>query len=130
MSQFINGQWVAGLGHDVVSKNPANQEVIWESKTATPEQVNAAVEAARAAQFDWFMLGFDARLAIVEAYRDQLEAHKGDIAEVIAQETGKPQWETATEAGAMIGKIGLSVAAYHKRTGTSENDTQIGRAHV
>ncbi|CAM3935579.1 succinylglutamate-semialdehyde dehydrogenase [Shewanella aquimarina] len=128
MSQFINGQWVAGQGHDVVSKNPANQEVIWESKTATPEQVNAAVEAARAAQFDWFMLGFDARLAIVEAYRDQLEAHKGDIAEVIAQETGKPQWETATEAAAMIGKIGLSVAAYHKRTGTTENDTPAGRA--
>lgn len=128
MSQFINGQWVAGLGHDVTSKNPANNEIIWTSKTATAEQVNTAVDAARHVQFDWFMLGFEGRLAIVEAYRDQLDANKAEIAETIAQETGKPQWETATEAGAMIGKIGLSVAAYNQRTGTSESDTPAGRA--
>lgn len=128
MTQFIEGKWIAGLGHDVASINPANQEVIWTSKTATPAQVNSAVDAARNAQFDWFMLGFEARLAIVEAYRDQLEASKADMAEVIAQETGKPQWETATEAGAMIGKISLSVAAYNKRTGTSENEIPAGRA--
>ncbi|MCL1057324.1 succinylglutamate-semialdehyde dehydrogenase [Shewanella sp. Choline-02u-19] len=128
MTQFIEGKWIAGLGHDVTSINPANQEVIWTSKTATPAQVNTAVDAARNAQFDWFMLGFEARLAIVEAYRDQLEANKADMAEVIAQETGKPQWETATEAGAMIGKIGLSVAAYNKRTGTSESEIPAGRA--
>lgn len=128
MTQFIKGQWVAGEGHDVSSINPANQETIWQSKTATPEQVDTAVSAARDAQFDWFMLGFEKRLAIVEAYKAQLEEHKGEVAETIAQETGKPQWETATEAGAMIGKIGLSVTAYHKRTGHSENDTPAGRA--
>ncbi|MDB0034816.1 succinylglutamate-semialdehyde dehydrogenase, partial [bacterium] len=82
----------------------------------------------RAVQFDWFMLGFEGRLAIIEAYRIELEENKADIAEAIAQETGKPQWETATEAGAMIGKIGLSVAAYHKRTGHSESDIPVGRA--
>ncbi|MFT5235057.1 MAG: succinylglutamic semialdehyde dehydrogenase [Shewanella sp.] len=128
MTQFINGQWIAGLGHDVTSKNPANNEVIWSSKTATADQVNTAVEAAREVQFDWFMLGFEGRLAIVEAYRAQLEENKAEIAEVIAQETGKPQWETATEAGAMIGKIGLSVAAYKERTGSTENDIPAGRA--
>ena len=128
MTQFIQGQWLAGEGHDVRSINPANGEVIWQGKTATASQVNRAVDCARDAQFDWFMLGFDARLAIVEAYRGQLEAHKAELAEVIAQETGKPQWETATEAGAMIGKIALSAAAYQKRTGTSESDTPAGRA--
>ena len=94
MTQFIKGQWLAGEGHDVQSTNPANGEVIWLGKTATAAQVNSAVEAARAAQFDWFMLGYEGRLSIVEAYRDQLEAHKAEIAETIAQETGKPQWET------------------------------------
>ncbi|WP_394205879.1 succinylglutamate-semialdehyde dehydrogenase [Shewanella waksmanii] len=128
MTQFINGQWVEGLGHDVTSTNPANQQQIWQGKTATPEQVASAVNAARDAQFDWFMLGLEARIAIIEAYRAELEANKAEIAEVIAQETGKPQWETATEAGAMIGKVGLSIAAYNKRTGTTENDTPAGRA--
>lgn len=130
MTHYIQGQWHAGKGHDVTSINPANAQSIWTGKTATAEQVNAAVDAARAAQFDWFMLGFDARLAIVEAYRSQLEANKAELAETIAQETGKPQWETATEVGAMIGKIALSAAAYNKRTGTEANDTPAGRAVI
>jgi len=130
MTHYIQGQWHAGKGHDVTSINPANAQSIWTGKTATAEQVNAAVDAARAAQFDWFMLGFDARLAIVEAYRTQLEANKAELAETIAQETGKPQWETATEVGAMIGKIALSAAAYNKRTGTEANDTPAGRAVI
>ncbi|WP_153912274.1 succinylglutamate-semialdehyde dehydrogenase [Shewanella sp. TC10] len=128
MTQFIKGQWSNGEGHEVTSVNPANGEVIWNGKTATAAQVNTAIDAARAAQFDWFMLGYEARLAIVEAYRSELEANKAELAEVIAQETGKPQWETATEVGAMIGKIGLSAAAHDKRTGTETNDIPAGRA--
>ncbi|QYK04639.1 succinylglutamate-semialdehyde dehydrogenase [Shewanella zhangzhouensis] len=128
MTQFINGQWLAGEGKEMQSKNPANGEVIWQGKAAVPAQVQAAVMAARDAQFDWFMLGFEGRQAIVEAYRNELEANKADLAEVIAQETGKPRWETATEAAAMIGKIGLSISAYHKRTGTEVNDGAAGRA--
>ncbi|WP_172588212.1 succinylglutamate-semialdehyde dehydrogenase [Shewanella xiamenensis] len=128
MTHFIKGQWHAGKGHDVTSSNPANGEIIWRGQTATADQVNAAVDAAREAQFDWFMLGFDARLKIVEAYRSQLEANKAELAETIAQETGKPQWETATEVAAMIGKIGLSATAYNKRTGAEANDTPAGRA--
>ena len=128
MTQFIKGRWLAGEGQAMSSSNPANGETLWQGNAATPAQVEAAVAAAREAQFDWFMLGFDGRLQVIEAYRDQLEAHKGEIADTIAQETGKPLWETATEAGAMIGKIGLSVAAYHKRTGETENELPAGRA--
>ena len=128
MTQYIQGQWLAGEGHEINSKNPANGDVIWQGNTATATQLNAAVDAARAAQFDWFMLGYDARLAIVEAYRAQLENNKAEIAETIAQETGKPQWETATEVGAMIGKIALSAKAHDKRTGTETNDLPAGRA--
>ncbi|MDC8854531.1 succinylglutamate-semialdehyde dehydrogenase [Shewanella algae] len=128
MTQFIKGQWLAGEGQAMSSSNPANGETLWQGNAATPAQVEAAVAAAREAQFDWFRLGFDGRLQVIEAYRDQLEAHKAEIADTIAQETGKPLWETATEAGAMIGKIGLSVAAYHKRTGETENELPAGRA--
>ncbi|MGI2259179.1 succinylglutamate-semialdehyde dehydrogenase [Shewanella sp. GXUN23E] len=128
MTQFINGKWLAGEGQQMQSFNPANGESIWEGQSATESQVNAAVVAARTAQFDWFMLGFDGRLQIVEAYRDQLQLHKEHLAEVIAQETGKPRWETATEVAAMIGKIGLSATAFNKRTGASESDTPAGKA--
>ncbi|MBV7316277.1 succinylglutamate-semialdehyde dehydrogenase [Shewanella sp. NIFS-20-20] len=128
MTQYINGHWLSGLGHQIQSFDPALNQVIWQGQSATAEQVDTAVLAARAAQFEWFALGFDARLAIIEAYRAELEANKQHLAETIAAETGKPLWETQTEAAAMIGKIGLSVSAYHKRTGQTESETPAGRA--
>ncbi|MGL5390375.1 MAG: succinylglutamate-semialdehyde dehydrogenase [Shewanella sp.] len=128
MTHFIQGQWHEGQGHELASTNPANGAILWRGKSASAAQVDAAVTAARSAQFAWFMLGFAERLTLVEAYRSQLEAHKEALAETIAQETGKPQWETATEVAAMIGKIALSAAAYLKRTGTEANDTPAGRA--
>ncbi len=128
MTQFINGNWIAGLGHDVRSINPVNNQILWQGKSATIEQVNQAVVSAKNAQFDWFMLGFEARLTIVEAYQIQLEVCKTELAEIIAQETGKPLWETATEVAAMIGKVALSVKAYQQRTGVHASELVTSRA--
>ena len=41
--QLINGQWTAGLGHEIFSKNPAKNQVIWQGNTASPAQVDEAV---------------------------------------------------------------------------------------
>ena len=38
-------------------------------------------------------------------------------AAIISQETGKPRWEAATEAGAIVGKVGLTFEAFAKRRG-------------
>ncbi|MFT6133226.1 MAG: succinylglutamic semialdehyde dehydrogenase, partial [Shewanella sp.] len=35
MTQYIQGQWLAGEGHEINSKNPANGDVIWQGNTAT-----------------------------------------------------------------------------------------------
>lgn len=43
---------------------------------------------------------------------------------MISQETSKPLWETLTEVQSMIGKVAISLTAYHERTG--ESSTQIG----
>lgn len=128
MSHLINGQWAQGLGHEMHSVNPATNEVIWQGQSATPEQVDAALKAARAAQFPWFSLGLEGRLEIINAYKAQLEANKEQMALTIAEETGKPLWETRTEAAAMIGKVGLSITAYNERTGSKESQAPAGRA--
>ncbi|SDJ60662.1 succinylglutamic semialdehyde dehydrogenase [Ferrimonas sediminum] len=128
MSLFINGRWVEGQGHEMQSHNPATAEVIWSGHSATAAQVGEAIRAARAAQFAWFSQGLEARLKVIEAYKAQLEQNKEQMALTIAEETGKPLWETRTEAAAMIGKIGLSITAYHERTGSKEGETPAGRA--
>ncbi|GAB2990233.1 succinylglutamate-semialdehyde dehydrogenase [Psychrosphaera aestuarii] len=126
--QFINGEWVAGEGHLIGSLNPATDELLWESLTATEEQVDQAVKAARAAFLPWADKTVEERLTIIKRFAELLGEYKEPVALAIAKETGKPLWETRTEVGAMIGKIAISEKAYNERTGTTENPMPQGRA--
>ncbi len=56
------------------------------------------------------------------AFAEKVKQNSELIAETIAKETGKPLWETRTEAGAMAGKIGISIRAYHERTGEATRE--------
>ena len=128
--QLINGQWQSGLGHEVSSLNPARNKIIWQGKTASPEQVNEAVLSARNAFETWADMPFDARVAIVTKFAELLAENKDALADTIAQETGKPKWETLGEAGAMVAKIAISLKAYKERTGIVENPMPGAKAFI
>ncbi|MBL1376453.1 succinylglutamate-semialdehyde dehydrogenase [Zobellella iuensis] len=128
--QYINGQWLAGEGEPFVSLDPAKNEVIWRGAAAAPEQVAAAIAAAREASLAWAERPVEERLAIAKRYAELLNEHKDELALVIARETGKPRWETLTEVAAMVGKVGISEKAYFERTGTVENPMPGARAFV
>ncbi|MBY7974473.1 succinylglutamate-semialdehyde dehydrogenase [Vibrio fluvialis] len=117
MTQWIAGQWVAGQGEHFTSLSPYNNEIVWQGDSATPAQVEDAVKAARAAFVEWKKLPFAEREKVVLAFAEKVKTNAEAIAEVIAKETGKPIWETRTEAAAMAGKIAISIRAYHDRTG-------------
>lgn len=122
MTQWIAGQWVAGQGETLSSISPYDDQVIWQGKSATTEQVEQAITAARQALISWKNRPFAEREQIVLAFAEQVKANSEKIAEVIANETGKPLWETRTEAAAMAGKIAISIRAYHQRTGYQERE--------
>lgn len=127
---FINGLWCAGLGHAITSVDPAKKETIWAAQSASVLQIDEAVIAARDAFIAWSDLSFEERLIIVKKYAELLTENKQQLALTIARETGKPLWETATEVGAMVGKIAISEKAYHERTGTVENPMPVGKAII
>jgi succinylglutamic semialdehyde dehydrogenase len=127
---FIAGQWLAGEGHDIQSVDPAKKKVIWSAKSATSAQINMAVKSARQAFVSWGDTTFEQRLDIVKRFAQLLADNKPELALTIAQETGKPLWETATEVAAMIGKVGISEKAYHERTGAVENPMPVGKAFI
>lgn len=129
-THFINGEWVAGKGHALQSTDPAKDQVVWEGQAATAEQVDTAIAAAREALTEWSFGSFDDRLAVIKRYGELLSENKTALTKLIARETGKPEWETATEVGAMTGKIGISEKAYHERTGTVENPMPVGQAFI
>ncbi len=118
---FINGQWVAGKGLELVSTNPATNEVVWKTATATADDVDAAFAAAEAAFSGWALTPLADRIAVLEKYKALLEANKEELANAIMVETGKPYWESITEAATMIGKVDVSIKAYHERTGTKSS---------
>jgi len=129
-THFINGQWIAGLGHAINSVDPAKNVVIWSAKSASEAQVNEAVIAARNAFPAWSLKSVEERLTIIKKFAELLGENKAELAKIIAKETGKPEWETVTEVGAMIGKIAISEKAYNERTGTVENAMPIGQAVI
>ncbi|MEZ8494628.1 succinylglutamate-semialdehyde dehydrogenase [Vibrio splendidus] len=122
MTQWIAGQWVAGQGDAMTSVSPYNNEVVWQGDSATPAQVESAVAAARDAFLVWKKLSFAEREAIVLNFAEKVKENSEEIAQIIAKETGKPIWETRTEAGAMAGKIAISIRAYHERTGEASRE--------
>ena len=128
--QLINGKWHQGLGHDVTSVNPAKNELIWQGKSASKEQVNEAVMSARSAFELWAQLSTEKRIAIITKFGELLTDNKESLANTIALETGKPLWETRTEVGAMVGKVAISIKAYNERTGTVENPMPGAKAFI
>ncbi|QDP02466.1 succinylglutamate-semialdehyde dehydrogenase [Thalassotalea sp. PS06] len=128
--QFINGQWHLGEGAAMSSLNPAKNETIWSGTAASPAQVDTAVKSARKAYEDWAITDYQQRLDLVERFAQALTDNKEALAITIAEETGKPLWETRTEVGAMVGKIAISVKAYQERTGTVENPMPGAKAFI
>lgn len=122
MTHWIAGEWVAGQGQTMNSTSPYNNEVIWQGESASPEQVELAVSAARRAFSDWKKRSYAERESIVLAFAEKVKENSEQIAEIIAKETGKPLWETRTEAAAMAGKIAISIRAYHERTGEAQRE--------
>lgn len=129
-SLLINGSWLDGEGVAFESINPARNEVVWQGHAATDNQVDAAVMAARQAFPNWADSTVEERLVVIKRFAELLEQNKAEFAQIIAEETGKPLWETATEVGAMIAKVAISERAYQQRTGVVENPMPGAQAFI
>lgn len=116
-THYIAGHWQDGQGAAFQSLNPVTQEVLWEGREASAEQVSSAVEAARAAFPAWALRSLDQRIEVLEAFAATLKQHADELAQAIGEETGKPLWESATEASSMVNKVAISVQSYRERTG-------------
>jgi len=110
------------------SIDPATGETVWEGAAATPAEVQAAVDRARAAFPDWADRPRQDRIDAVKRYQAVLKERAPQMAEAISRETGKALWETTTELAAMQGKVDISIRAYDERTGERSAGTAFGHA--
>ncbi len=129
-TMFLAGRWHMATGDAFTSHNPANNAEIWHGKAATGSDVDQAFQAAHSAFPHWSEMDFEDRKALVLRFKEIALAHKEQLAELIARETGKVLWDAMGEAGAVAGKIDISLKSYEDRTGTSSTKTAFGRADL
>lgn len=127
---YIGGTWGEGEGAAFESINPASGAVSWAGKSASADQVAAAVAAAREAFSDWSQRPLDERAAILAAYAEIAKRRSEEIAEAISADMGKTMSEARQEAGSVAGKIALARRAYDERTGTHSTPTDFGAAEI
>ncbi|MCH9609093.1 MAG: N-succinylglutamate 5-semialdehyde dehydrogenase [Chlamydiales bacterium] len=116
---YIDGKWIEGKGDPFYSKDPMTNEISWEGKQATDQEVDRAVKGAKEAQVAWRELSLEERITFLKHFQSQLEKQKKELALCISKETGKPLWESHTEVSAMIQKIPISIEAHKKRAPNS-----------
>jgi aldehyde dehydrogenase (NAD+) len=89
---FIDGEWVeASGGRTFENRNPADTgEVLGLFQDSTPEDVDAAVRAARAAQRRWSQVPAPKRAEYLFRMGEILVRRKEDYARAMTMEMGKP----------------------------------------
>jgi succinylglutamic semialdehyde dehydrogenase len=112
---FIGGRWVAGSGERWTAINPSTGETHWEAAAAAEPEVDAAVAAAREAFPEWSRRSQAGRESVMRAFAMLVEEEKTELAAIIARETGKPLWDAASEAVAMINKVPIAIEAHARR---------------
>ena len=103
VGNLINGQWDPGEGLerlDVMS--PLDGSVLSTVPLSTVAELDRTVEAAAAAFVDWSARTMRERAQVVYRYRDLLETHTDELAELVHLENGKTLAEGRAEVAKAI----------------------------
>ena len=90
-----NGQWIEVL-------NPSTEEVISRQPEGTIEDVNRALDAARAAQKAWGKTPAIERAQYLLKMAEGIKKREKEFTEIIMREQGKTRTWAAIEVGATI----------------------------
>ncbi len=98
VEHWINGRQVAGTsGRTGPVYNPATGEIAREVAFATPDEVDAAVAAARAAFPAWRATSLSKRTEILFRFRNLVEEHREELAAHLTREHGKVRTDALGE---------------------------------
>src|SRR5262249_8494250 len=125
---YINDQCVKPNGAGIIDViNSTTEEVMGRVPEGAPEDVGAAVGAAKAAFDKWSTTPTEERARFLQLISDRLNMRKDEIAAIVASEVGMPlPLATAVQAGMPAAVMG----SYAKVLGEFKFEEQIGNAAV
>jgi len=124
---FIDGQWIEGQGTEFCSINPATDELVWQGKSASFEQIQTAIQASEKAHTTFKKTTFDERALLAHNFQSLIQQNQKVLATIISEEVGKPFWESVQEVTAMQQKVTLSIESYKERCKSKEIAHSISR---
>lgn len=90
VKNFVGGEWVAAQnGATFETYNPATEALLAQAANSSAADVDAAVQAAKAAYNEWRLLPAPRRGEILFAMAELLKARKEALAKTMTQEMGK-----------------------------------------
>ena len=96
---LIRGEQVAGEGTAFEVENPTTEEAAAEVGAASPEQLDAAIAAAREAARGWAATPAVERAELLHEVASRMRALTDDLARALTLEGGKPLIENSDEVG-------------------------------
>jgi succinate-semialdehyde dehydrogenase/glutarate-semialdehyde dehydrogenase len=95
---YLGGTWRGAIGGDELEvRDPATSELVGRSAIAMAADVDAAVEAAQAAQPRWAAMPSADRALIMHRAADLVAERVEEIADVLTREQGKPLPDSVKE---------------------------------
>ena len=109
---FIDGEWTTGVGDPVTVTSPATGQAVAVVEGASPQQVGAAIAAARLA-FDegpWPTSSPAERATAIRLFGEALESRRHLLVETVIEETGCPR--SVTE----YAQVGMALSSIRELT--------------
>lgn len=108
-SDYIGGEFVAIPGEALRSHNPARpEETVWQGSPRV-DHVDLAVRAARETFDAWSTTPWEDRVDLIMRWKQVTARHADRIARLITAEMGKILAESRFEAGALGGKVEITL---------------------
>lgn len=111
LGDYINGHFVkvGSADGEIKDTSPADLNDFIGAYPFSHAHVDKAVESARAAYLPWARLTMDERKSYLFRLKEIFDSQKDQFAECISRDTGKPKWESLTEAQALSAKIDITI---------------------
>ena len=127
IDHWINGASTAGSGtRRLAVTEPSTGEVTGEVAAADAADVDAAVSAAAAAFPSWRNTALGRRTAILFRFRELLDAHREELAELLTREHGKVRSDALGEVQRGIEVVEFACGLGHLLKGERSEDVSAG----
>ncbi|HKG35192.1 MAG TPA: CoA-acylating methylmalonate-semialdehyde dehydrogenase [Solirubrobacterales bacterium] len=111
LDNYIGGRWTAAAGAETLAvENPATAEELARVPLSGPSDLDAAVEAARAALPRWREVSVIERARRLFALREGLDARREELARSVTTEMGKTVVDSRAEVARMIEMVECACA--------------------